>query len=134
MGRNKTGVAHDGTHNAFGWKGEATLAIHHDPGLARRGDVGIAPPGMKPAVPKRLHPVSLHNSATPHQIAGVDAGGQSHAVAVVDGGVKLTSSAAAAPMANAYGGMIPKVRDAAPPKPGMRRQQGAIARSVKEGE
>ena len=90
---------------------------------ARRGDIpgeGLARNGAA----KKLHPVSLHNSATPHQIAGVDAGGQGHAVAVVDGGVKLTSSSAAAPLANAYGGMVPKVREAAPIKPGMKSQQG----------
>jgi hypothetical protein len=132
MTRSKIGVGLDGAHNAFARKGEATLAIHHDPGQARRGDMpgeGLARNGA----PKKLHPVSLHNSATPHQIAGVDAGGQGHAVAVVDGGVKFTSSSAAAPLASAYGGVL-KVREAAPVKPGMRRQQGAAARSLKEGE
>jgi len=134
MARIKTGTDHSGVSNAFARGNEKWLSVHHAPQEARAGDVGIAPPGMKSAAPKRLHPVSLHNSARPHQVAGVDAGGQSHAVAVVDGGVKLTSSGAAAPMADAYGGMIPKVREAAPPKPGMRRQQGAITRSRKEGE
>jgi len=133
MARIKTGTDHSGVSNAFARGNEKRLSVHHAPQEARGGDVGITPPGMKPAAPKKLHPVSLHNSATPHQIAGVDAGGQGHAVAVVDGGVKLTSSAAAAPMANAYGGVL-KVSEAASVKPGMRRQQGAVAHSLKEGE
>jgi hypothetical protein len=123
MGRIKTGTDYNGVSNAFGRGNEKRLSVHHDPNEARRGDMpgeGLARNGAA----KKLHPVSLHNSATPHQIAGIDAGGQGHPVAVVDCGVKLTSSSAAAPLANGYGGMVPKVREAAPIKPGMKSQQG----------
>jgi hypothetical protein len=68
--RNKIGVGHDGTHNAFAKRGEPVLAVHHDPNIARRadamhGDKSIARSGA----PKRLHPVSIHNAMTERQQA-----------------------------------------------------------------
>ena len=111
MGRLKTGVGHDGRSRAFARKGEATLATHHDPQAARAGDKGIAPAFMKPAASKALHPVALHNSATPRQISGAGKGGMGHAVN--SGGEVIGTSAAAVP--HAYGTGIPKRREAAQP-------------------
>ena len=137
MARNKIGVGADGSHNAFARKGEPTLAIHHTKRsgtwMARRtgtrrltghpagavvngrtvrraGAVDIQP---RQGAPKRMHPVSIHNGMTRQQIDAAGIGGQGHATAVVDGGEKLPTSKAAAPLAHAYGGGIPKVRPAA---------------------
>lgn len=62
--RLKAGTDHSGTNRAFAKPGEASLAVHHDPQAARAGDVGIAPHFMKPAAPKRLTPVAVHNGQT----------------------------------------------------------------------
>jgi len=117
--RLRNGVDHNGVSNAFARGEEATLAVHHAPNEARKSELGIAPPGMKPAAPKRLHPVSLHNSAKSEQIAGAGVGGMGHPSAIVDGGQSVPSSAAAAPLAHAYGS-LPKRRGPVPAKPGMR--------------
>ena len=68
--RNKIGVGHDGTHNAFAKSGEPVLAVHHDPNIARRadamhGDKSIARSGAS----KKLHPISIHNAMTERQQA-----------------------------------------------------------------
>lgn len=66
MTRSTIGVGHDGKSNAFARPGEATLATHHEPNLARLGDnagAGLARAGA----PKKLQPVSLHNGATEQQ-------------------------------------------------------------------
>jgi hypothetical protein len=70
MARNTIGVGLDGKHNAFAKSGEPTLAIHHDPNIARaadalHGDKSIARNGA----PKRMHPVSVHNGMTERQQA-----------------------------------------------------------------
>jgi hypothetical protein len=69
MARNTIGVGLDGKHNAFAKSGEPTLAIHHDPNIARAHDVGIAPRFMKPAAKKVMHPVSIHRGMTERQQA-----------------------------------------------------------------
>jgi len=53
-------------------------------------------------------------------------GGMGHGTTVVSGGETITSSAAAAPLARAYGNGIPKVRNAAPIMPGMKSQQSNL--------
>lgn len=67
MARNKIGVGHDGAHNAFARQGEATLAVHHDPNAARKGDVGVKGNIARDGAPKRMHPVSVHNGMTARQ-------------------------------------------------------------------
>ena len=69
MTRIKSGNGHDGASNAFAKSGEPTLAVHHDPNVARRGDVGVKGHIARDGAPKRLHPVSLHNGATERQRA-----------------------------------------------------------------
>jgi hypothetical protein len=69
--------------------------------------------------PKRTV-VQVHGAMTRQQSDAAGFGGQGHATAVVDGGQKLATDAPAAPLEHAYGGGIPKVRTAAPIKPGMR--------------
>lgn len=84
---------------------------------------------MKPAAPKALHPTPYHNGMHPRAIAAAGIGGQGHGTATIDGGQTVVSSAAAAPLAHAYGD-IPKVRDAAKPAWGNRSRTGGIARSL----
>jgi hypothetical protein len=120
MARNKIGVGADGLHNAFAKSGEPTLAVHHDPNEARKGDHGVKGNIARDGAPKRMHPVSVHNGMTRQQSDAAGLGGMGHATAVIDGGQKLATDAPAAPLAHAYGGGIPKVRNAAPVKPGMR--------------
>jgi hypothetical protein len=69
---------------------------------------------------KDVHAILPHGSSTARQIAGAGKGGMGHATAVVDGGQTITTSAAAAPLAHAYGGQVPKLRGPAPIKSGMR--------------
>lgn len=73
---------------------------------------------------KDVYPIKVHGGMTDRQVAGAAVGGMGHATATVDGGQTITTSAAAAPLAHAYGSMLPKVRDAAPVMPGMRPQHG----------
>jgi hypothetical protein len=73
MSRSKIGVGADGSHNAFAKAGEPTLAIHHDPNVARatdhlHGDKSIARNGA----PKRMHPVSVHSGM--HRTTGTNDG------------------------------------------------------------
>jgi len=65
--RLKSGKAHDGTDNAFARGKEASLAVHHDPNEARAADHGVKGNIARDGALKRLHPVSLHNSATKRQ-------------------------------------------------------------------
>jgi hypothetical protein len=123
--KHRSSVGHDGRSRAFAKAGERTLAIHHDPNIARQGDlpdataherhghrghpVGavvagktVRAPGAldiqpRSGAPKALHPVSLHNSTTPRQIAGMNAGGMAHPTALVDGGQTIADSAVASP-------------------------------------
>jgi hypothetical protein len=148
--RNSTGVGHDGRSNAFAKPGEPTLAAHHSPMDARAHDHGIAPSFMKPAAKKALPDVSIHNGMHSRQIAAAGLGGLGHASAVLSGGQVIAANAAAvppvpahrknfnspdasqvsAPITQAYGKGVPKVRDAAPAKAGMRSRQGPLARSL----
>jgi hypothetical protein len=132
--KHRSSVGHDGRSKAFAKPGERTLAIHHDPNVARRGDkpdatahlmghrghptgavVGgrtVRTPGAldiqpRAGAPKAMHPVSIHNGMHSRQIAGAGVGGMGHPGAVVDGG-QVTTSAAAAPMADHFGGALPK--------------------------
>jgi hypothetical protein len=123
MTRNKIGVSADGSHNAFAKRGEATLAVHHDPNEARKGDHGVKGNIARDGKAKALHPVSVHNGMTRQQIDAAGIGGQGHATAVVSGGQKLATDAPA-PLAHAYGAVL-KDRPAAPIKPGMRNRTTA---------
>jgi hypothetical protein len=126
--RYKIGVDETGKSRAFARKNEPTLAVHHDPNVARahdalHGDNSIARKGA----PKQFVPVSLHNGMTASQVKGAGIGGQGHATAVVSGGQKLDTSAAAAPLAHAYGGNPSlKVGNAAPIVPGQRSRRGEV--------
>jgi hypothetical protein len=126
MSRNKIGVGADGSHNAFAKRGEATLAVHHDPNEARKGDHGVKGNIARDGAPKRMHPVSVHNGMTRQQSDAAGIGGMGHATAVVDGGQKLATDAPAAPLEHAYGSGILKVRPAAQVVPGMRTRRGEI--------
>lgn len=118
--RLKFGNDADGKSRSFAKPGEASQAIHHDPNEARAGDVGISPGFMKAAAPKAMHPVSVHSGMTARQQAGAGIGGMGHSTAAVsDGGQTIATSAAAAPLAHAYGDGIPKSRGASPISPGM---------------
>jgi hypothetical protein len=147
MKRNTTSIGRDGSRsNAFAKPGERTLATHHNPMDARQGDkpgepahalghrghpiggvVGgetVRAPGAldiqpRQGAPKALHPVPYHVSTTARQIAGSGRGGMGHPAAVVDGG-QVTTFAAAAPMADHYGGSLPKSRPDVSVKSGMR--------------
>jgi hypothetical protein len=79
MKRNSTGIGHDGRSNAFSKRGEATLAVHHDPNEARKGDHGVKGNIARDGAPKRMHPVSVHNGMTERQQA---LAGMQHANAV----------------------------------------------------
>jgi hypothetical protein len=133
--RLKAGTGHDGKSRAFAKGKEPTLSVHHDPNEARRGDLPGAPahalghrghatgavvdgqtiraPGAldiqpRQGKPKAMHPVSLHNSVTARQITGAGRGGMGHSSAAVTDGGQVTTTAAAAPMADHYGGALPK--------------------------
>ena len=69
MTRSKIGVGADGSHNAFAKSGEPTLAVHHDPNEARKGDHGVKGNIARDGAPKRMHPVSIHNGMTERQQA-----------------------------------------------------------------
>ena len=145
-----SGVGHDGKSNAFARKGEPTLAVHHDPNVARQDDHGVKGNLPRHGAPKRMHPVSVHNGMQDRQIAGVNLGGLGHGTAVVSGGQVIATSAASVPpvpahrrghnspaasavstpITHAYGKGIPKVRNAAPVGPNMKRQTGNVARSL----
>jgi hypothetical protein len=155
MARSKIGVGHDGRSNAFAKPGERTLATHHNPMDARQGDkpgepahrlghrghpIGgvvkgetVRAPGAldiqpRQGAPKALHPVPYHVSTTVRQIAGSGRGGMGHpSASVSDGGEKITTSAAAAPLEHAYGGALPKSRPNVFITPGMRdRRNDAV--------
>jgi len=138
MKRNTTGIGRDGRSNAFAKPGEPTLATHHTndrsmdkPGepahaLGHRGHpiggvVGgktVRAPGAldiqpRQGAPKAHHATPYHVSTNARQIAADGRGGMGHPTAVVDGG-QATTSAAAAPMAHAYGGQLPKDHGPAP--------------------
>jgi hypothetical protein len=130
MARIKTDTDYQGNSAAFAVGNEPTLAVHHSPGAAQakahlHGDNSIARAGK----PKRFHDVGIHNGMKPQQVASAGLGGMGHGVAVIDGGQSIPSKAAA-PLANAYGGMLPKVRGVAPVKSGMKNQCGPIAKSL----
>jgi hypothetical protein len=76
----------------------------------------IARAGGKP----KVSVVQVHGGMTRQQSDAAGLGGMGHATAVIDGGQKLATDAPAAPLQHAYGSQIPKVRSAAPVKPGMR--------------
>jgi hypothetical protein len=143
MARLKTGIGRDGRSNAFARGNEKRLSVHHTndrsmdkPGepahaLGHRGHpiggvVGgetVRAPGAFDIQPrqgasKALHSVPYHVSTTARQIAGSGRGGMGHPVAVVDCG-EVTTFQAAAPMADHYGGALPKSHDVAV-TPGMR--------------
>ena len=72
---------------------------------------------------KHVHQIKVHGGMTDRQVAGAAMGGMGHASAIVDGG-QTTTNAAAAPLAHAYGSMLPKVRGPAPIMPAMRPHLG----------
>jgi len=76
----------------------------------------IARAGGKP----KRSVVQVHGGMTKQQSDAAGLGGMGHATGVIDGGQKLATDAPAAPLQHAYGGQIPKSRNAAPIKPGMR--------------
>jgi len=78
--------------------------------------------------PKALHSVPYHVSTTARQIAGSGRGGMGHPTATLsDGGDTITTSAAAAPLAHAYGGPLPKSRPDVSITPGNRdRRNDAV--------
>jgi hypothetical protein len=80
--------------------------------------------GARVGAPKVGHQNVIHPGMTRQQIDGALAfggSGRSHAAATVDGGVTVTSSAAAAPLDHAYGGdASPKHGKLAPIHPAMR--------------
>ncbi len=133
--RLKAGTGHDGKSRAFAKPGEATMTAHHDPNEARRGDLPGAPahalghrghatgavvdgqtvraPGAldiqpRQGTPKAMHPVATHVGMTSRQIAGAGIGGMGHSSAAVTDGGQVTTVSAAAPMADHYGGALPK--------------------------
>jgi len=72
--------------------------IEHNEGQTR--DIA-----RKGSVPKRSNDgVAVHPSMTRLQKSGAGIGGMGHGTAVIDGGQTIASSAAAAPLAHAYGG------------------------------
>jgi hypothetical protein len=147
MGRSKIGVDHTGKSRAFAQPGEKTLAVHHDPGLARQHDKPDATAHLlghrghptatvvdgktvrdprvldiqpRAGAPKALHPVAPHVSTTPRQLAAAGKGGMGHGTAAVtDGGQTITTDAAAAPMQDHYGGALPKNHQPAKPSWGV---------------
>jgi hypothetical protein len=149
--RNTTGVGYDGKSNAFARKGEATLAVHHDPNVARQDDHGVKGNLARDGAPKRMHPVSIHNGMTRNQQAGVNVGGMGHGTAVISGSEVIGTSAAAVPpvpahrsgfnspeasavstppITHAYGKGIPRVRNAAPVAWNNKSVSGPIAKSL----
>jgi hypothetical protein len=132
MGRNKTGTGADGTSNAFARGDEPTLGVHHfSHGMGQHVE-GHAEPGnlARHGKAKAVHGVPIHNAMKGQQIDTAGVGGMGHPTSIIDGGQSVSSSAAAAPLAHAYGGGVPKIRGAAPVKPGMRSRIGAPARSL----
>jgi hypothetical protein len=149
MARNKIGIGHDGTHNAFAKPGEPTLVAAHSGMAARAHDqpgLGIARNGS----PKRFPDVPYHNGMPVKAIVNAGIGGIGHGVASLgDGGQVVSVSSAAVPpvpahrrgfnsvsapqpsqgLTHAYGSVL-KVREAAPISPGMKNRTGAIARSL----
>ena len=79
---------------------------------------------------KDVHPIKVHGAMTDRQVAGAAMGGMGHPTAIVDGGQAVTANAAAAPLAHAYGSMLPKVRNAAPTAWNNKSRQGGLARSL----
>jgi hypothetical protein len=67
--KHRAGVDHTGKSKAFAKPGEPALAIHHDPNIARQHDRPMTDNIATRGAPKRMHPVALHNSATPQQRA-----------------------------------------------------------------
>jgi hypothetical protein len=134
MGRLKTGTGADGASNAFARRNEPTLSKHH--ASHGNGDhvTGHAVPGnvARDGAPKAVHDVPVHNAMKRQQIDTAGVGGMGHPTSVIDGGQSVSASSAAAPLAHAYGGGIPKahVDRASPIKPGMRSRIGAPARSL----
>jgi hypothetical protein len=133
IGPSHTGGPKDGF---FTKPGERGLTTHHDSRAARQYDAPGEPahekhghrghpvgdvvngkivhaPGAldiqpRAGKPKELPPVPYHVSTTARQIAAAGRGGMGHpGAAVTDGGQTITTSAAAAPMLDAYGGQLP---------------------------
>jgi hypothetical protein len=132
MGRLKTGTGRDGRSNAFAHGDEPTLGVHHvSHGL---GDhvTGHAVPGniARDGAPKAVHGVPVHNGMKRQQIETAGVGGMGHPTATIDGGQSIPSSAAAAPLAHAYGGGLPKVRGPAPVGWNQKNRCGPIAKSL----
>jgi hypothetical protein len=83
---------------------------------------GHSTPGQSPKVstddllrsraPKNHAPVAYANHVTPRQMDAAGMGGMGHSTdKIQDGGQVLTQVSAAAPMAHAYGGGLPKNHD-----------------------
>ena len=136
--RNHAGARPDGF---FAKAPELGLTTAHDPSIARSFDKPGAPahavhghrghptadvvngktvraPGALDIQPrqgraKESLPVPYHANVTPRQIDAAGKGGMAHPAAVIDGG-QVTTAAAAAPLAHAYGGPLPKKFPAAP--------------------
>jgi hypothetical protein len=87
--------------HTLGHRGHPVGAVVNGRTVRSAGAVDIQP---RQGAPKRHAPVSIHNGMNAEQIKGAGIGGMGHAVATVDGGQKLVTSAAAAPLAHAYGG------------------------------
>jgi hypothetical protein len=130
--RNTTGIGADGRSNAFAKPGEPTLGVHHFSHGNGEHVVGHAVKGniARDGKGKAVHAVAIHNGMKRQQIETAGVGGMGHPTSVIDGGQSVSASSAAAPLAHAYGGGVPKVRGAAPVKPGMRSRIGAPARSL----
>lgn len=125
------GPGHDGAPKP-GFYSDAPGPTNHHPGLSDKS-VDLKPHhlGVAPKIKRAFTEATPHHGAnTSRQIAGANAGGMGHGVTLIDGGQVIGTSAAAAPLADAYGGQVPKVRAAAPVSPGMKRQQGNVARSL----
>jgi hypothetical protein len=115
---------HDTAHIKHGHRG-------HPGGVVVDGKT-VRAPAAADIQPRHGTPKFRYDSTLPHggmtnsQRAGMGQGGMGHATAVVDGGQTIVSSAAAAPLAHAYGKGIedglphPKLRGPVPTAPGMR--------------
>jgi hypothetical protein len=128
-----TGIGEDGKSRAFAKPGEPTLGVHH----FSHGDGdhvrGHAVPGniARDGAPKAVHGVPIHKSAKRQQIDMAGVGGMGHATAAIDdGGQSVTSSAAAAPLAHAYGSGVPKIRGPAPVGWNQKNVCGPVAKSL----
>ena len=97
-------------HERYGHRGHPTAEVANGQTIRSGGAVDIQP---RQGRAKESLPVPYHVSTTERQIAGSGRGGMGHPAAVIDGG-QVTTAAAAAPLAHAYGGPLPKKFPAAP--------------------